>query len=833
MTENLQKSEAEERAGSVAHVAYDLSLELTEGASTYVGDTTIRFTYTGTTGVFLDFTGGDIERMTVNGEDVTPDRAEDRLLLAHDRLGPTNEVRVQYENRYDHTGEGFHQFFDPEDDGEYLYTQFEPYAAHRLFPCFDQPDLKATFEVDIAAPAAWEVTTASRIVDTEELADGRVRRIYEKTVPFSPYLQSVVAGPYVKVEDEHNGVPMAMYCRASLVQFLDADELFGYTKAGMDFFSDFFDTPYPFTKYDQVFVPEFNWGGMENVGNVVYADSYLFRDPPTENQRLSRAEVFFHELAHMWFGDLVTMTWWDDLWLNESFASYMAYLAVDQASPFDGAWQDFHADMKLWAYQQDQLPTTHKIADDVVSTEDAFLNFDGITYGKGASALKQLVATVGADAFQAGMRAYFRDFSFKNARLSDFLAAVSLGSGVDLAPWSAAWLETPGVNTLAMVKGVDGWRLEQSAPAEYPTLRPHTVRIGFTTETDGALSTVAVPAIIDSESIAIDAPIDDPVFVFPNYDDLDYAKVHLDEASLQFATSRVNDIDDALLRQMTWATLWEMVRDQEFSSAAFLAMINDKGPTEANLHSIRLMTNTATTATSRFTPEVDIAAAQSRFVAAGLRALEVAPEGDDRVLWLRAMIANASSPADLITMAEILDGTYGADVAVDQNMRWNLATRWSAFGLEGWQDRAQSELVRDHSDRGLRNMVSIEVAQPDAEAKAFAWKKIHGEGYGSLYMDLAAMRGFNWRHQRELLEPYVERFFAGLPRVFAEHGHEYADRYFDVFFPWYRIDNDVRNRIATMLSTISGPPMLVRQLREAADQLDRAMRCRAVAASGG
>ncbi|NNC44097.1 MAG: aminopeptidase N, partial [Acidimicrobiia bacterium] len=446
--------------------------------------------------------------------------------------------------------------------------------------------------------------------------------------------------------------------------------------------------------------------------------------------------------------------------------------------------------------------------------------------------LKQLVATVGEDAFQAGMRAYFRDFSFKNARLSDFLAAVSLGSGVDLAPWSAAWLETPGVNTLAMVGGTDGWRLEQSAAEEYPTLRPHTVRIGFTTEADGVLSTVAVPAIIDSESIGIEAPVNDPVFVFPNYDDLGYAKVHLDEASLHFATSRVNDIDDPLLRQMTWATLWEMVRDQEFSSAAYLSMVNEKGPTETNIHSIRLMTNTASTATSRFTPEADITVAETSFVAAGLKALEVAPRGDDRVLWLRAMIANASSPADLGTMAEILDGTYGADVAVDQNMRWNLATRWSAFGLEGWEDRARLELERDHSDRGLRNMVSIEVAQPNVDAKSRAWKKIHGDGYGSLYMDLAAMRGFNWRHQRELLEPYVEMFFEGLPSVFAQHGHEYADRYFDVFFPWYRIDDEVRNRIATMLSTIKGPPMLVRQLREAADQLERAMRCRAVAQAG-
>ncbi len=830
MSENLLRSEAEARARAVSHVAYDLSFELSAGAETYVGDTTIRFTYQGSEGTFLDFGGGEIERMVLNGIEVKPERHDDRLLLQHDDLTPANEIRIQYQKPYDHTGEGFHQFVDPEDGGEYLYTQFEPYAAHRMFPCFDQPDLKATFEVDIVAPTEWEVTTASREVDSEAMADGRVRRIYEKTVPFSVYLQSVVAGPYLRVEDEHNGLPMAMYCRKSLFEYLDSEELFGFTKAGIDFFSDFFDTPYPFTKYDQVFVPEFNWGGMENVANVVYTDRYLFRDPPTENQRLSRAEVFFHELAHMWFGDLVTMTWWDDLWLNESFASYMAYLAVDRASPFGGAWQDFHADMKLWAYMQDQLPTTHKIADDVPSTQDAFLNFDGITYGKGASALKQLVATVGEDTFRAGMRAYFQDFAFKNARLADFLEAVSLGSGLDLKPWSAAWLETPSLNTLSVEWEDSGLLLRQSAPPGYDTLRPHTVEIGIVHESDGGLGLTAIPAAIAGAAARVEAPLDSALFVFPNYDDLGYAKVRLDPVSLHFATSRLDEIDDPLLRQMTWATLWDMVRDQQFSSREYLAMVGDKGPRETNLHAIRLITQTATSATTRYVPENDITVQQSAFVAAGRRALSEAPAGDARVLWLRAMIANASTRDDLKMLAAIVDGETDLDVAIDQDMRWSLAIRWAAFGVEGWEARAEGELDRDASDRGQRHMITIHVAQPDVRVKEEAWDAIHGAGYGSLYMDLAAMRGFNWRNQRDLLDPYVGRFFAVLPEVFESKGHEYADRYFSVFFPGYRVDVEMEKRLEGTLGQTSGPPMLIRHLREAADHLDRALKCRAYAA---
>ena len=358
--------------------------------------------------------------------------------LAADALDAHNAVRVVYEHDYDHTGDGLHQFIDPEDGSEYLYTNLEPYSAHRLFPCFDQPDLKATYALTVDAPAEWELVANSEEAEREQLGDGWLRRRFATTEPFSSYLFALIAGPYHVVRDEHRGVPLGFFCRRSLVEHLDEDELFEVTKQGLDFYADFFDYAYPFGKYDQIFVPEFNAGAMENVGAVTHSERMVFRDPPTENQRLGRAEVLLHEMAHMWFGNLVTMRWWNDLWLNESFATYMAYLSMVEATRFSSAWQAFNSGMKAWAYRQDQLVTTHPIAGQVRDTDETFLNFDGITYGKGASVLKQLVAAVGVDGFREGMRVYFRRHAFGNTTLAEFLDAIGEGAGRDLHGWGRA-----------------------------------------------------------------------------------------------------------------------------------------------------------------------------------------------------------------------------------------------------------------------------------------------------------------------------------------------------------------------------------------------------------
>jgi len=832
--DRLTQDEARSRAGVVSEVSYVLHLDLEAGAKTYAGDCTIRFAFRGSAATFLDFTGAVIDRFTVNGIDREPLWHDNRLHLAPEWLGPDNKIRIQYVNNYDHSGEGFHQFVDPEDDAEYVYSQFEPFSAHRMFPCFDQPDLKAGYELAITAPAEWEVLTASRQVAAEDEADGRVRHLYEATVPFSTYLLSVVAGPYRAVRSDHRGIPLGLYCRASLVDYLDADELLELTMAGIDFFADFFGQPYPFTKYDQIFVPEFNWGGMENVGNVTYSDGYIFRDRPTDTQRLARAEVFLHELAHQWFGDLVTMEWWNDVWLNESFATYMAYLGLERITEFSQGWQDFQADMKLWAMEEDQLPTTHQIADRIPSTDETFLNFDGITYGKGASALKQLVASVGEDVFRRGMRAYFARYAFSNATLADFLEAVAAGSGADLHAWSAAWLEAPSLDTLAVewhtVDGaVAGMDLVQEGPAGDGTVRPHTVEVAVVREDSDGLVVESHPVQIAGGREPIPAAVGSaaPLLVFPNHQDHTYAKVMLDAASLRFSQQRLEEIADPLLRQQLWTALWDMVRDQHFSSLDYLQLVESKLGVEPNLHIIKVATDTATGAIHRYVPEAVRAAETSRFVSAAVRALESAPPGDARVLWLRAALRVAETPADLATLAGFVDDGPGADgPAIDQEMRWALAIRSSAAGLADAADRTARELERDPSHRGRRSALTVETAAPTAAAKEEVWDRIHADGYGSLSLDRAAMAGFNWASQADLLAPYVEPFFSGLHTVFEAREHEIASAYFRALLPRYRVDQEALDHARTALATADEPPTLHRMLTEAIDRLERALACR-------
>jgi aminopeptidase N len=833
--DRLSQSEAVARREAVSNVSYRLDLSLTAGSKTYEGKVEVRFAFAGDADTFLDFTGSTIELFEINGVELEPAWHDNRVALPASRLAADNLVRVHYVNEYDHTGEGFHQFVDPEDGSEYLYTQLEPFAAHRLLPCFDQPDLKAPFEIHVTAPAEWEVMTSSRQTGVAPAPDGRLHRSYERSVPFSPYLVSVVAGPYHVERAEHNGLPLAIYVRATLAQYLDAGEMFGVTKAGLDYFADFFGHPYPFSKYDQIFVPEFNWGGMENVANVTYTDIYIFRDPPTTTQLMDRAEVLLHELAHMWFGNLVTMKWWNDVWLNESFATYMAFRALEAVTDYPDTWQYFQSRMKVWAYQQDQLPTTHRIADNVPTTDETFLNFDGITYGKGAAALKQLVAAVGEEAFASGMKAYFRDHAFGNATLAEFLDALSQGGGVDLTAWSQAWLESPSLNTLQADWAVADGRLQslilkQTAPSAFPTLRPHTTEIAVVTRDGDELHLDSLPAQIDGPETAIDVPaLGEPVLVYPNYRDLTFAKVELDPRSLDFALGNIQLVSDSLFRQMLWMTLWEMTRDARMSSSDYLELICERLPQEENLQIIRLVSGTATAALRRYVPEDRIEAEEREFFAAGLRALESVPPGDARVLWMRSMLRVAGKD-DLATAGRIVDGEREIDgLAIDQDMRWAVALRWAAHDVEGWERRLDRESGRDPSDRGREYLISAEVSRPSPEAKEEAWGRLHGDGYGSLHLDIAAMKGFGWREQRELLDPYVDAFFAHLPEVFETREHEAAKAYLVKLWPTYRVGDDILRAAGEVLAAVDGPPQLERLLLEEIDRIERAIRVRAAA----
>ena len=838
----LTQAEAEARAPLVRDVAYALRLDLARGAATYHGDLTATFAHGGDGPLFLDFTGHRIESLHVNGTEVAaPDWNGVRLTIDGALLataaGDETTVRVVYENKYDHTGDGFHQFIDPEDREEYLYTNFEPYAAHKLFPCFDQPDIKATYALSVTAPAEWELIANSAVESRVEQPDGRAATTFARTQRFSTYLFALVAGPFVAFRDEHEGIALGFFARKSLAPKVDEAELFEVTKQGLTFFAEFFDYPYAFGKYDQVFVPEFNAGAMENVGAVTHSERMVFRDPPTDTQRQGRAEVILHEMAHMWFGDLVTMRWWNDLWLNESFATYMAYLALDEATRFRTSWQAFNSGMKNWAYRQDQLITTHPIAGQVADTDATFLNFDGITYGKGASVIKQLVAAMGMEGFRAGMRGYFARHAYGNTTLSQWLDALGEGVGRDLHGWAQLWLETPSLNTIAAQVQADGDRvaaltLTQAAPADYPTLRPHVMDIALVRDDGGAITVHDLPARIDGASVEVEAARGAalPGLVFPNHHDHDFAKVALDARSLDFVRANLDRIEDPLLRQLIWQALWNMVRDQQLKSTDYLELAGAKVTTEQDHELIETILATMSAAIARYVPEAQKEQAAHRFFALALDALRAATDADMQITWARTLIGVAIAPGDILVAGQLADGAIAVPgLHIDQDMRWGIAQRYVAYGLDGAQARVEAEQARDPSDRGQRAALRCQTAKPDARTKAEAWQRFQMgiTGYGSLHQTSAAMGGFHSWVQRDLLAPYVDRYFDSLTGIFEREENEYATAFFGGLWPGYLVERPILERAQALLAGLGDRfPVLQRSLRESIDDLERAIRCR-------
>ncbi|MGH8826103.1 MAG: aminopeptidase N, partial [Jiangellaceae bacterium] len=554
-TANLRRDEAALRSELLTVETYDVDVDLTNApeaaASTFTSITRIRFTSRREGTTFLELLAPRVERVEANGVALAPGEVFDGHRITIPVRAGENEVVVRAQCAYSRTGEGLHRFVDPVDAQTYLYTQYEPADARRVFANFEQPDLKASFAFHVSAPEGWQVRSNTEGV-AAPLGSGTVRWDFAPTRRISTYITAIVAGPYHHVEDAWSRVlpdggtlevPLSVLCRASLGAHLDHDEIFEVTKAGLDFFHDAFEYPYPFGKYDQVFVPEYNLGAMENPGCVTFTEDYVFHAAVTEAEHEARATTILHEMAHMWFGDLVTMRWWDDLWLKESFADYMGTLALAEATPFADAWTTFANRRKAGAYRQDQLPTTHPIVADVPDLEAAKLNFDGITYAKGASVLKQLVAYVGRDAFFAGARVYFRRHAFGNATLSDFLADLEGASGRDLQAWSEVWLETAGTSTLtlALETASDGVitaaRVDQVAidPVTGATVdRPHVIALGGYDLVDGALTrTQRIELDVHGAHALVPELVGliRPALVVVNDDDLTYAKTVLDDVS--------------------------------------------------------------------------------------------------------------------------------------------------------------------------------------------------------------------------------------------------------------------------------------------------------------
>ena len=839
----LQRAEAEARAARIQDVNYELELELVEGRETYTGRVVITFGLHPNDGpLFLDFSGR-VRSVRANGTGVEPDHRDHRLWLTREQLRMHNRLVIEYENDYDVTGDGLHHFVDPEDGATYVYSNLEPFSAHRIVPCFDQPDIKGTYRLAVTVPQAWTVVTADAPVGTSPVGDGRRVHEFPRSKRFSTYLFSLIAGPYVRVESSHDQLPLGLYGRASMRAELErsADEIFEITGQGMDYYADLFGRPYPFSKYDQLFVPEFNAGAMENVGAVTFHDSFLFRDPPTHGQRLIRAEVVLHELAHMWFGDLVTMRWWDDLWLNETFATYLSYRCLASATRFDDAWLVFNGQMRPAAYRQDQLATTHPVATTVEHTDEAVGNFDAITYEKGAAVIKQLVARLGEDAFRSGLHLYIERHAWGNATLADFLGALGEAAGQQLDEWAQLWLQTASLNVIgADWESMDGrltsLTLRQRGLPGHGLLRPHTTTIALvSTAADGSLAVESIPAEIVGDHLDVLAADGRPapLFVYPNHGDHDYALAQLDPVSLDFALERLPDLPDPLLRQQTWSTLWEMVRAEGLRSTEYLEAVRHWAPGESDRSLVGSIVDRAAVAERRYIPDSHQREVSLGLTRAAMGALRATVDSDLKLVWARTAAAFASDPDDLTELLGLVDGRWVvAGLEPDQQLRWSLAIKAMAYGLEGAAERLEGERRRDPSDRGQRAVIRGTVSQPDADAKREAWERINGAGYGSDYLTRAAIAGFHWPHQRDLTAPYREPFYAAVTGVYRTRDHAYAESYLRWLVPDLWAEPAELARIRDFLVGLGeDQDLLRRHLIEVADDMERDIRVRAFASA--
>jgi aminopeptidase N len=796
--ENLTRDEARERAGLLAVSAYDVTLDLTASSTTFASTTVVRFTATEGASTFIDLIAPTVRTVTLNGRALDPATVVADSRIALEGLAARNELRVEAECAYTHTGEGLHRFVDPVDDEVYVYSQFEVADSRRVFAVFEQPDLKAVFTFTVTAPEHWTVVSNSPTPEPVPVPDDAAPVAsavwhFAPTPVLSSYVTAIVAGPYHRETGELTSadgrtIPLGVLCRRSLAEHLDAAEILDITRAGFRFFESTFDRPYPFAKYDQLFVPEFNAGAMENAGAVTFRETYVFRSKVPEATVERRAVTILHELAHMWFGDLVTMRWWDDLWLNESFAEYASTLATAEATRWTSAWTTFSSLEKSWAYRQDQLPSTHPIVADIRDLADVEVNFDGITYAKGASVLRQLVAWVGTDHFVEGVRRYFAKHAYGNTTLRDLLDELESASGRDLTSWSSSWLERAGVTLLRPEITVDdagvvtGFALLQEAPAEHPVLRPHRLAVGGydVVERDGARRlerTMRVELDVDGERTEVPELVGRrrPALVLVNDDDLTYAKTRLDADSLAVATGHLGLFGDSLPRTLVWAAAWDMTRDAEWAGRDFVELVlgNIAHETDSSVVLVLLRQLTMTIdayVADEHRLEVSAAAAGRLW-----ELVQAAEAGSDTQLQLvKAFAGRATTPEQVDVVARVHDGEIALPgLTVDTDLRWELLTALVAGGRAGTAE-IDAALAADATASGQRAAAAARAAIPTPEAKAAAWALMVDDDTLPNALLETSIGGFTSVHDRDLLLPSVDAYFDCLERVWSTRGNDMA-----------------------------------------------------------
>ena len=855
MLPNLTRADAVERAALITVENYRIELDLTTGDREFRSTTTVRFEALPGADSHIDLAADRVHRAMLNGHAIDVSGYDESTGIPLVGLAHDNVLVVEADCRYSNTGEGLHRFVDPVDGHVYLYSQFETADAKRMFTCFDQPDLKATFDVTVTAPAHWQVISngATASIEDRDGADKDAAKVhtFATTAPMSTYLVALIAGPYARWDDvyadEHGEIPLGLFCRESLAPFMDAERLFTETKQGFDFYHCNFGVPYAFGKYDQLFVPEFNAGAMENAGAVTFLEDYVFRSKVTRASYERRAETLLHEMAHMWFGDLVTMRWWDDLWLNESFATFASVLCQADATEYSEAWTTFANVEKSWAYRQDQLPSTHPIAADIPDLHAVEVNFDGITYAKGASVLKQLVAYVGLDHFLAGLRDYFAAHAFGNATFDDLLGALEKASGRDLSDWGRQWLKTTGLNTLRADFDVDAegrftrFAITQggAAPGAGET-RVHRLAVGiYDDEGTGKLVRV------HREEFDVVGPVTEVAalqgvprgkLVLVNDDDLTYCSMRLDPESLKLATERITDIAEPLPRTLVWSAAWEMTRDAELKARDFVALVSRGVGAETEVGVAQRLLMQAQSALNYYAEPRW--AAEHGWPAFADRLLELAraaePGSDHQLAYINALCTSVLSSHHLVMLADLLDrdpaecGLVGLEI--DTDLRWRIITALAAGGhidADGPQTPfIDAEVTRDPTAAGKRHAAAASAARPQADVKRRAWREVIEDDTLANSTTRAIVTGFAQPGQGAVLAPFAKNYFEAISGVWERRSSEVAQTVVVGLYPSWDVSREGLEAADWFLGGLHVPPALRRLGIEGRAGVERSLKAR-------
>ncbi|MFG2999548.1 aminopeptidase N [Streptomyces sp. NPDC048340] len=832
----LTRNEAQLRAQFLDVRHYAVALDLTGGEETFDSTTVIRFATRTAGDTFVELKPDELHSAELDGNPVDPATLTGNRLPLTGLTEGTHELRIHARMHYSRTGEGLHRFTDPADGEAYVYTQMFMDDVQRVFPAFDQPDLKAVFEFTVTAPAHWTVLANGVTTRTGD-SDGAGIWRSAATPVISTYLAAVAAGPWHSIRTEHAGLPFGIHCRQSLAPHMDADaqEILSITTDCFDRYHEKFTEPYPFDSYDQAFVPEFNAGAMENPGLVTFRDEFIYRSAVTDTERQTRAMVIAHEMAHMWFGDLVTLRWWDDIWLNESFAEYMGYQTLTEATRFTETWTDFAVTRKSWGYDADQRPSTHPVAPDpdaVPDTASALLNFDGISYAKGASALRQLVAWLGEKDFLAGINTHFARHKFANASLADFVDSLAAHTDRDVHAWADSWLRTTGIDTLtprieestADTEAAAGWTLTVDRRGS----RPHRIAASLHDHApDGALEL--------RETLELDVPSDEvlsvsgprPSLLVLNDGDLTYAKVRLDGESLETALRSLSRIADPLTRAVVWNSLRDMVRDGELAPEEYLATAQAHVPAEADLAIVQgVLTFARTQVADRYVTPGQRTAALAVITSIARDLMRRTEDGSDpgmRLAAVRVFIDSATQP-DTLT-AWLADGAVTGGPELDPELRWRILARLAVLGAVGERE-IDAALAADPSATGEEGAARCRAALPTARAKEAAWQRLFHDDSLSNYLFTATAQGFWQPEQADLVRDYVARYYPEAVSLAARRGPAIGEAAGRWAFPGHAVDEANLRAGHACLATPDLTPSLRRKLADHLDDLSRALRVR-------